>query len=124
MHHLSHRSTPSLKAMALAVLAMFAVVVAQRPAEAAGEYTIQEVVDAGHGFFGETSGALAKVIEQAFEQYGLPTATFSVRKAPAPLSPASPMAKACSTPRMSASMTSSGRARRSASTTAETARGR
>ena len=72
MHPLSYRSMPSLKAMALAVLAMLSVVMAQRPAEAAGEYTIQEVVDAGHGFFGETSGALAKVIEQAFQQHGLP----------------------------------------------------
>ncbi len=72
MHHLPHRSPLSLKAMALAVLALISIAVAQRPAEAAGEYSIQEVVDAGHGFFGETSGALAKVIEQAFEQYGLP----------------------------------------------------
>ncbi|MFN7010690.1 MAG: DUF1134 domain-containing protein [Allorhizobium sp.] len=43
-----------------------------RDARAAGEYTAQEIVDAGHGFFGETSGALAKVIEEAFQQHGLP----------------------------------------------------
>ncbi|MCE6074172.1 MULTISPECIES: DUF1134 domain-containing protein [Rhizobium/Agrobacterium group] len=36
------------------------------------QYTMQEVVDAGHSFFGSTSGALAKVIEKAFGQYGLP----------------------------------------------------
>ncbi|MBB4006568.1 DUF1134 domain-containing protein [Allorhizobium taibaishanense] len=36
------------------------------------QYTMQEVVDAGHSFFGSTSGALAKVIEKAFAQYGLP----------------------------------------------------
>lgn len=36
------------------------------------QYTAQEIVDAGHGFFGNTSGGLAKVVEQAFEQYGLP----------------------------------------------------
>ncbi len=41
-------------------------------AKAEGEYSIQEIVDAGHGFFGSTSGALAKVIEQAFQQHGLP----------------------------------------------------
>lgn len=45
---------------------------ANRSAEAAGEYSVQEIIDAGHGFFGETSGALAKVIEQAFAQNGLP----------------------------------------------------
>lgn len=41
-------------------------------AKAEGEYSIQEIVDAGHGFFGSTSGALAKVIEEAFQQNGLP----------------------------------------------------
>lgn len=35
-------------------------------------YTVQEIIDAGHGFFGSTSGGLAKVVEQAFERYGLP----------------------------------------------------
>ncbi|WP_246746052.1 MULTISPECIES: EipA family protein [unclassified Ciceribacter] len=46
---------------------------ATRPASAdSSQYTMQEIVDAGHGFFGSTSGALAKVIEQAFGQYGLP----------------------------------------------------
>ena len=42
------------------------------PARAQGEYTAQEIVDAGHGFFGSTSGALASVIEKAFQNYGLP----------------------------------------------------
>lgn len=37
-----------------------------------GQYDIQEIIDAGHGFFGSTSGGLAKVIEKAFEQHGLP----------------------------------------------------
>ncbi|MCQ2003405.1 DUF1134 domain-containing protein [Rhizobium sp. NRK18] len=36
------------------------------------EYSMQEIVDAGHSFFGETSGGLAKVIETAFSKYGLP----------------------------------------------------
>lgn len=35
-------------------------------------YTAQEIVDAGHGFFGSTSGALAKLIEHTFKQYGVP----------------------------------------------------
>lgn len=36
------------------------------------QYSIQEIIDAGHGFFGSASGGLAKVIEKAFEQHGLP----------------------------------------------------
>ncbi|EDQ34330.2 hypothetical protein HPDFL43_15072 [Hoeflea phototrophica DFL-43] len=36
------------------------------------QYTAQEIVDAGHGFFGATSGGLAKVVEKAFTSYGLP----------------------------------------------------
>lgn len=37
-----------------------------------GQYNVQEIVDAGHNFFGSTSGGLAKVVEKAFERYGLP----------------------------------------------------
>lgn len=36
------------------------------------QYTAQEIVDAGHGFFGAASGGLAKVVEKAFQSYGLP----------------------------------------------------
>jgi hypothetical protein len=36
------------------------------------QYTMQEIVDAGHSFFGSTSGGLAKVVESAFQKYGLP----------------------------------------------------
>lgn len=45
-----------------------------KPAQAqnSAQYTAQEIIDAGHGFFGSTSGGLAKVVEKAFEQYGLP----------------------------------------------------
>lgn len=35
-------------------------------------YSVQEIVDAGHSFFGSTTGGLAKVVERAFESYGLP----------------------------------------------------
>jgi hypothetical protein len=72
MRHLTIRSFPAARLFLLAAFVVSAFATAPRTAEAAGEYTIQEVVDAGHGFFGETSGALAKVIEQAFDQYGLP----------------------------------------------------
>lgn len=46
-----------------------------RPAsaqDAGSYYTTQEIVNAGHGFFGSTSGGLAKLVEKAFQQYGLP----------------------------------------------------
>jgi hypothetical protein len=36
------------------------------------QYTTQEIVDAGHGFFGAASGGLAKMVETAFNSYGLP----------------------------------------------------
>jgi hypothetical protein len=40
--------------------------------QSSNQYSMQEIVDAGHGFFGSTSGGLAKVVERAFESYGLP----------------------------------------------------
>jgi len=58
---------------AFAVLAC--VLMPMRDAMAApnsGQYTVQEIIDAGHSFFGSTSGGLAKVVETAFERYGLP----------------------------------------------------
>ncbi len=35
-------------------------------------YTAQEMVDAGHRFFGAATDGLARVVERAFERYGLP----------------------------------------------------
>jgi len=60
-------------AMTLTVL-MLGVVAAGSPAQAQNnsQYSVQEVVDAGHSFFGSASGGLAKVVEKAFEQFGLP----------------------------------------------------
>ncbi len=60
----------SLLAPVLAMpLALPTVAAAQQSGE---QYTAQEIVDAGHGFFGNASGGLAKVVERAFQQYGLP----------------------------------------------------
>jgi hypothetical protein len=64
-----------LARLAATMLALFVITAATvRPALAqdSSQYTAQEVVDAGHSFFGNTSGGLAKVVERAFEQYGLP----------------------------------------------------
>ncbi|RYE56923.1 MAG: DUF1134 domain-containing protein [Rhizobiaceae bacterium] len=58
---------------ALMMIVAAASLVAVAPARAdSSQYTAQEIVDAGHGFFGSTTGGLAKVVEQAFKQYGLP----------------------------------------------------
>jgi hypothetical protein len=38
----------------------------------ANQYTAQEIVDAGHTFFGATSGGLATLVEKAFASFGLP----------------------------------------------------
>lgn len=55
------------------VLAMPLALPTAAAAQQSGEqYTAQEIVDAGHGFFGNASGGLAKVVERAFQQYGLP----------------------------------------------------
>ncbi|HEY9056041.1 MAG TPA: DUF1134 domain-containing protein [Aurantimonas sp.] len=35
-------------------------------------YSMDEVVQTGHQFFGTTSGSLAQLIEQAFQRHGLP----------------------------------------------------
>lgn len=61
------------RALAGLVMIVCALGFAARPASADnGQYSFQEIVDAGHGFFGSTSGALAKVMERAFQQFGLP----------------------------------------------------
>jgi hypothetical protein len=59
---------------ALALVALLSLPLAPREASATnnGEYSVEEIVDAGHNFFGSTSGGLAKVVENAFDRYGLP----------------------------------------------------
>jgi hypothetical protein len=66
----SNLVTIALRVVTAAILALFTVLPAQ--AQQNGQYSMQEIVDAGHGFFGSTSGGLAKVVERAFESYGLP----------------------------------------------------
>ena len=57
---------------ALVIACVAAILPAKARAQAADTYTAQEIVDAGHNFFGATSGGLASVIEQIFSRYGLP----------------------------------------------------
>ena len=60
-------------AVAIAVIGLwFALAPRTAHAQAASYYTVQEVVDAGHGFFGATSGAVATAIENAFAENGMP----------------------------------------------------
>lgn len=67
------RSVAAFVAGSLAALLVFATgVLATGAARANDTYTLQEIVDSGHGFFGSTSGGLASVIEKAFASYGLP----------------------------------------------------
>jgi hypothetical protein len=54
------------------VLASLCISSGQASAQSSDQYSFQEIIDAGHGFFGETTGGLAKVVERAFQQYGLP----------------------------------------------------
>ncbi|MCV0397389.1 MAG: EipA family protein [Rhizobiaceae bacterium] len=58
-------------ARVIAALLFSVTAVLARPAAAEG-YTVQEIVDSGHRFFGSTSGGLATVVEKLFEAYGLP----------------------------------------------------
>ncbi len=69
-----HVSALALRLKAL-IVAFAAVWLSAMPAAAqqnSSQYSLQEVVDAGHGFFGSTSGGLAKVVENAFQKFGLP----------------------------------------------------
>jgi hypothetical protein len=56
----------------LAAILVAASASTARAQDASSHYTAQEIVDAGHGFFGTTSGSLAKLVEKAFTSYGLP----------------------------------------------------
>jgi hypothetical protein len=57
---------------ALLTLAATFVSPAQATAPNNDAYTAEEIVDAGHRFFGEISGSLATLVEKAVSRYGLP----------------------------------------------------
>lgn len=60
--------------MTIGFVAFLAMLVSFMPrkAHASAEYSVQEIVNAGHGFFGATSGGLAQAIERIFASHGLP----------------------------------------------------
>ncbi|MCB1382572.1 MAG: DUF1134 domain-containing protein [Notoacmeibacter sp.] len=56
------------------ILAMALAMIAFQPAGARADdrYGPQEIIDAGHRFFGSTTGGLATLVEKIFAKYGLP----------------------------------------------------
>jgi len=63
-----------LNALLLTMFVSLTIISTSKMAMAQGSnhYSSREVVDAGHKFFGATSGNLAAAFERAFERYGLP----------------------------------------------------
>ena len=59
-------------ALFLALFTALIVSAGKANAQASNFYTVQEIVNAGHNFFGKTSGALAAAVEKTFAQYGMP----------------------------------------------------
>lgn len=59
-------------AVVLIMLSALAVGISGARANADDAYSMQEVIDSGHRFFGATSGGLAAVVEKAFASFGLP----------------------------------------------------
>jgi hypothetical protein len=53
-------------------LAIFGMAADKAAAQARNEYTANQLVAAGNDFFGQVSGNLAAVIEEAVSRYGLP----------------------------------------------------
>lgn len=59
-------------ALFLSIFSAMIIHAEKAKAQASSYYTVQEIIDAGHNFFGKTSGALAGVIERTFAKRGLP----------------------------------------------------
>ncbi len=62
---------PALLIVMLAAAVSPAVAQETQPSDS-NHYTMQEMIDAGHQFFGSATDGLASVVEKAFERYGLP----------------------------------------------------
>ncbi len=73
MQRIANAVKTTLLRTLVTLMAAFSLASASHAQSANGnQYSMQEIVDAGHGFFGSTSGGLAKVVENAFSKYGLP----------------------------------------------------
>jgi len=67
---LSHLANAIFSIILLCVVILSASTNAQ--AQSSDHYSGQEVIDAGHRFFGSTSGNIASALERTFAKYGLP----------------------------------------------------
>jgi hypothetical protein len=72
------------------------------PAPPASRYSSDEIIDAGHHFFGGISKGIALIVEKAANQWGQPNGYVLGEEAGAPLSAACDTATAGSTPKMPA----------------------
>jgi hypothetical protein len=76
MQSRDNTSNPTRRRFAMAALAACALVAtapgANAQSAAPGNYNSQEMIQAGHNFFGTVSGNLATVIEAAMSRYGQP----------------------------------------------------
>ena len=76
--HVLGQNALQRKVLSLGVFVLFAgllsaIVSSDAKAQSAeSEFAGQEIVDAGHEFFGATSGGIATIFEKAFQTYGLP----------------------------------------------------
>ena len=85
-----------------------------RPGPWSQHYSSNEVLDAGHRFFGSVSRGLAQLVERPGANGACPMVMCSARKPAARWSPDCATAKGSSTPRMPATSGSSGKVLRSA----------
>ena len=88
------------------------------------QFSSNEVIDAGHRFFGGVSRGLAEIVEKAVSQWAYRTAMFWVKRRAVLLSVACAMATARSIQEMPVTCACSGKDRASGSTLALTVRGR
>src|SRR5690242_2594707 len=79
----------------------------------ANQFSSNELIDAGHRFFGGVSRGLAMIVEKAVSKWGQPNGYILGEEASGALSAACAMGMARSTPRMPVTCACSGRARAS-----------
>ena len=66
------RKSAGRAAVVAAVIFAMAAIFQPAGAKASGQYSSNEIIDAGHQFFGATSNGLATLVEKIFANYGLP----------------------------------------------------
>src|SRR6476619_4345303 len=94
---------------------------AGNPPSQSGQYSSNEVLDAGHRFFGTISRGLGEIVEKAAANGACPTDMSWGRRPAAPGSPACVTGRACCSPRMPATVGSTGKGPLSVSLLAATA---